>query len=217
MYNLTRSTVTEGDAIGRSAKRPSSIRDKAFPDRAQSTPKAHRGIATFFSLALTILIVAAAMPELPRTSANDADVAHVLNTAGELNILQANLAIQKTENENVRAYATALISGSQVVLDSVAAFAASMSIVPSENKWSDSLEALSDATAATLDELTGSAFDAQFAAEQVTYQKSLANLIESELIDVTQSSRLLDSANKLHKHALDMSDRATALQAMIEM
>jgi putative membrane protein len=113
---------------------------------------------------------------------NDAQIAHIAYTAGQIDIKAAKLALQKSKNKEVRAFAQDMARDHAAVNQKALALLKKLNVKPEDNPTSKSLSQQAQATEASLKKLSGAAFDKAYADNEVEYHKTVNGALESTLI-----------------------------------
>lgn len=121
---------------------------------------------------------------------NDAQIAHVAYTAGDLDIKAAELALQKTKTESVRAFANSMVQDHKAVNDKALALLKKLNVTPQDNETSKGLvKAAADKTA-ELSKLSGAAFEKAYVDNEVAFHKTVNGALSNTLIPSTQNAEL---------------------------
>jgi putative membrane protein len=130
--------------------------------------------------ALLALGTAAASHDGPRI--NDAQIAHIAYTAGQIDIAAARQALKKSHNRQVRAFAQTMVRDHEAVNVQALALVRKLGVTPEANPTS---AALSQGAAAKLSELArlkGAAFDRAYARNEAAYHRTVNGALETTLI-----------------------------------
>ena len=159
--------------------------------------------------ALTLLTPpAAAMAQAAKP--NDAQIAHIAYTAGQLDIAAGKQALAKSHNKAVRDFAQEMVRDHTAVNDQALALVKKLGVTPQANPTST---ALSDGAAAKLKayaKLSGAAFDKAYVDNEVAYHRTVNGALASTLIPSAQNGELkalLQTGLKLfteHQHHAEM-------------
>ena len=139
-----------------------------------------------------IALALAAAPAMADTKPNDAQIAHIAYTAGQIDIKAAELALQKSKNKEVRDFAENMIRDHKAVNDQALALVKKLNVTPEDNATSKALLKQADAKQAELQKLEGSAFDKAYADNEVAYHKEVDKALETELIPDATNKELKD-------------------------
>jgi putative membrane protein len=151
------------------------------------------------TLGLVLVMTGAAFAK-EESKINDAQIAHIAYTAGQIDIAAGKQALAKTKDANVRAFADEMVRDHAAVNDKALALVKKLGVTPEANPTST---ALSDAAAKKLKELdglSGPAFDRAYMENEVAYHKTVDNALSMTLIPNaknTELKQLLETALKL--------------------
>jgi putative membrane protein len=149
-----------------------------------------RPIGAVAVLALASLLSVAAVAEDAKP--NDAQIAHIAYTAGQIDIKAAKLALQKSKNKEVRDFAENMVRDHTAVNDQALALVKKLKVTPQDNDTSKALVKQADAKQAELKKLGGAAFDKAYADNEVAYHKAVDNALETVLIPNASNAELKD-------------------------
>jgi putative membrane protein len=121
---------------------------------------------------------------------NDAQIAHIAYTAGQIDIKAAKLALQKSKNKEVRAFAQDMVRDHTAVNQKALALVKKLNVKPEDNTTSKSLVQQAQGTEASLKRLNGAAFDKAYADNEVEYHKTVNGALESTLIPSASNPEL---------------------------
>jgi putative membrane protein len=143
--------------------------------------------AAGFALALT------SVPALAEDARpNDAQIAHIAYTAGEIDIKAAKLALQKSKNKEVRDFAENMVRDHAAVNDQALALVKKLNVTPQDNDTSKALLKQAEAKRAELEKLSGAKFDKAYADNEVAFHKTVDNALETVLIPDATNAELKD-------------------------
>jgi putative membrane protein len=128
------------------------------------------------------LVVGATMALAQNAKLNDAEIAHIAYTAGVIDINAAKLALEKSKNADVRAFADNMVHDHQAVNDQALALVKKLKVTPEDNSTSQALVKQADAKQAELKKLDGAAFDKAYIDNEVAYHKAVDSALETTLI-----------------------------------
>jgi putative membrane protein len=123
---------------------------------------------------------------------NDAQIAHIAYTAGEIDIDAAQLALQRSKNKEVRAFAEDMLRDHKAVNDKALALVKKLNLTPQDNDTSKALLKQARDKQNELKKLNGAAFDKAYAANELAYHKSVNGALESTLIPSATNAELKD-------------------------
>jgi putative membrane protein len=112
----------------------------------------------------------------------DANIAEIALVANKMDIENANMAMKKTKNAAVKAFAQQMLTDHGSVIQQVNDLAKQLSLDPESGDTSRKLEADADATRKTIDEATGAAFDKAYIDNEVAFHESMIDLLDKTLV-----------------------------------
>ena len=142
------------------------------------------------------LILAAALAAAPAAvlaqaaKPNDAQIAHIAYTAGNIDVAAGKQALEKSKTKAVRAFASEMVRDHTAVNDKALALVKKLGVTPQDNPTS---QALSKGAAAKLKELSGlsgAAYDKAYVANEVSYHKTVNGALKSTLIPDASNAEL---------------------------
>ena len=159
-------------------------------------------------LTATVCFAAASAMAQSTEKPTHSQIAHIAYTAGQIEIAAADLALNKTHNDAVKAFANEMVRDHTAVNEKALALLDKLKVKPEDN---DSSRSLADAAAEKRQELlklSGAAFDKAYAQNEVAYHLTVNGALETTLIPATQNDELkslLETGLKLftehQKHA----------------
>jgi len=142
------------------------------------------------------LMAAAAVLALPGISfaegakPNDAQVAHIAYTAGQIDIAAGKQALAKSHNKAVRAFASEMVRDHSAVNDKALALVKKLGVTPEANATSSTLTKQADAKRDELAKLEGSGFDKAYVANEVAFHKTVNAALRDTLIPSARNGEL---------------------------
>jgi putative membrane protein len=149
------------------------------------------------SIKLTAAVAAAAlfasgMVLAEGAKPNDAQIAHIAYTAGQLDIAAAEQAMQKSTNKEVRAFAENMERDHKAVNDKALALVKKLGVTPEDNDTSKALTKQAADKRAELAKLSGAAFDKAYIDNEVAYHKAVNGALQTTLIPSASNAELKD-------------------------
>lgn len=141
---------------------------------------------------------------------SDPQIAHIAYTAGDLDIKAAKLALEKSKNETVRAFANDMVRDHQAVNDKALTLVKKLGVTPVDNETSKALIAQAEKKQAELASLSGSAFEKAYVDNEVAYHKMVNDALRTTLIPSSSNAELkslLETGLKIfegHLHHAEM-------------
>jgi putative membrane protein len=126
----------------------------------------------------------------PAPKPTDPQIAHIAYTADDIDIKNAKLALEKSRNKEVRAFADDMVRDHTAVNVRALALVGKLKVTPEDNPTSQSLVKQQDAERAKLASLSGSAFDKAYVANEAAYHGAVNGALETTLIPASQNAEL---------------------------
>ena len=135
-------------------------------------------------------LVAAAAPAVAAGAPNDAQIAHIAYTAGNIDIAAAKQALAKSHNAAVRSFASEMVRDHTAVNDKALALVKKLHVTPADNPTSQALSKGAAAELKTLSKLKDGAFDKAYVANEVAYHKTVNGALKDTLIPSAKNGEL---------------------------
>ncbi len=121
---------------------------------------------------------------------NDAQIAHIAYTAGNIDIAAGRQALAKSKNKAVRAFAEEMVRDHAAVNDQALALLKKLGVAPQDSPTSQALsqEAASQLNASA--KLEGKAFDKAYVDNEIAYHKTVNGALAGSLIPDAQNAEL---------------------------
>ncbi|MEQ8826268.1 MAG: DUF4142 domain-containing protein [Parvibaculum sp.] len=143
----------------------------------------------FLSLAF-VLASAGAFAQDAAAPLNDARIAHIAYTAGQIDISAANLALEKSEDAQVLAFAELMARDHAAVNEEALALLNRLDVAPQENDTSAALSSQAREREEQLAALAGREFDIAYVENEVTFHKTVNEALQNLLIPNAQNADL---------------------------
>jgi len=124
------------------------------------------------------------------TPPNDAQIAHIAYTAGQIDIAAARQALAKSKNKAVRSFAQEMARDHAAVNQKALALVKKLHVTPADNPTSAKLTDDAHRKQAELGRLNGAAFDRAYAANEVAYHKTVNGALADSLIPSAKNGEL---------------------------
>src|SRR4029077_16903950 len=121
---------------------------------------------------------------------NDAQIAHIAYTAGDIDIKAGQLALQKSTNKDVRGFAEDMVRDHKAVNDQALALVKKLNVTPQDNPTSQALVKQADGKRAELSKLSGQAFDKAYVDNEVAYHQTVNDALRNTLIPSASNAEL---------------------------
>lgn len=136
---------------------------------------------------------AAAAPAPAAASASglsDANIAAIVVAANNADIMYAEMALAKSQDADVRSFATMVKSDHQSVNRAAVELVTRLNVTPVDNQISFDLRDDAETKRLRLRDLEGFAFDSAYAANEVSYHTTVLGAIDAALIPSAQNAEL---------------------------
>ena len=121
---------------------------------------------------------------------NDAQIAHIVVTANQVDIDAGKLAQQKGSSAEVKAFGKQMVTDHSGVNQQAAALAKKLGVTPEDNATSKSLKSGGDENVKRLKTLKGKEFDKAYVDQEVTYHQAVLDAIDKTLIPNAKNAEL---------------------------
>jgi putative membrane protein len=153
---------------------------------------------TFFKIlaisALSVIALPALADESQKESnapaLNDAQIAHIVVTADQVDIDAGKLAKSHTKNPEVKKFAEQMITDHSAVNKQASELAKKLGVKPENNETSKSLKKGGDESNAKLKKLKGAEFDKAYVDHEVAYHEAVLSAIDQTLIPNAKNAEL---------------------------
>lgn len=171
---------------------------------------------TLSRLTAALLLAASSVTFAFAAGPTDPQIAHIAYTAGSIDIETAKLALEKSQNADVIAFANDMVRDHEAVNEQALALVQKLGVTPEDNDTSKSLVAGAEEKRASLAALEGAEFDKAYAANEVAYHQTVNGALEATLIPSASNAELkdlLETGLKLFQgHQQHAEQLAAALQ-----
>ncbi len=123
-------------------------------------------------------------------SLTDPQIAHIAYTAGEIDIKAAQLALKKSKNKDVRAFANDMVRDHKAVNAKALALTKKLKVKPQDNETSRALTQQANAQQKRLSALNGAEFDRAYAESEVAFHQQVNGAVQNTLIPAASNEEL---------------------------
>ncbi len=113
---------------------------------------------------------------------NDLEIAHVAYTADNIDIRYANIALDRSSNPDIHAFAQTMIRDHTTVNKLALALLDKLGASAQDNFLSQKLNADAEKIVAKLESLSGNKFDRYYATNELNYHMAVNDLVENSFI-----------------------------------
>src|SRR4051812_24561615 len=120
----------------------------------------------------------------------DPQIAHIAYTADEIDIAAGKLALSRSKNKEVRAFAQDMVRDHTAVNKQALDLVKKLKVTPEDNDTSRALSKAAAGKKAELAKLNGANFDKAYVANEVAYHKTVNDALENTLIPSANNAEL---------------------------
>ena len=120
----------------------------------------------------------------------DPQIAAIVVTANQVDIDAGKLARSKAKNQEVKAFASQMVTDHSGVNKSATALVTRLKVTPEDNETSRSLKSGGEANIRHLKTLEGAAFDRAYIDNEVTYHQNVLDALDQTLIPSAKNAEL---------------------------
>jgi putative membrane protein len=143
---------------------------------------------------LSVIIAAGSLllSSAPASAQNitDAQIAHIVVTANQVDIDAGVLAKARSGNKTVREFAERMVTDHTGVNASATGLVTKLKVTPEDNPTSQSLKTAGDKNLASLKGLKGAAFDRAYLDHEVAYHQQVLEALDKTLIPGASNAEL---------------------------
>ena len=163
------------------------------------------------ALAAAALAAGAAFAQAP----NDAQIAHIVVTANQVDIDAGKLAEKQGSTAEVKAFGKQMVTDHSGVNKQAGDLAKKLGVKPQDNPTSQSLKKGGDENVAKLKKLKGKEFDKAYVDNEVTYHQAVLDAIDKTLIPSAQNAELKALITKVRPAFVGHLEHAKMLQGKL--
>ena len=141
-------------------------------------------------LLAAVALGTAAVPAAAAEAPNDAQIAHIAYTAGNIDVAAAKLALANSRDATVREFASTMIRDHEAVNAKALDLVKALNVTPQDNPVSQSLSKSADEMLRLLESLDGAAFDDAYVANEVAFHSTVNGALEFTLIPSAKNQQL---------------------------
>ena len=145
---------------------------------------------TITTAALAAFTTIHAQTEPAAAPPNDAQIAQIVLTADSVDVDYGNLAVKKTKNAQVKAFAETMIRDHTSVNNQATALAKKLGMTPEASDTSKSLKSDGEKEMAKLKAMRGAEFDKAYIDNEVAYHESVIGALDKVLLPNAKNAEL---------------------------
>jgi len=144
---------------------------------------------------------------------NDAQIAHIVVTANQVDIDAGKLAESKSTNADVKAFGQRMVTDHTGVNKSATELVTKLKVTPEDNPTSQALKKGGEENLAKLKGLSGAAFDKAYVDHEVAYHQQVLDAVDKTLIPNAKNEELKALIVKVRPAFVAHLDHAKMLQS----
>lgn len=144
-------------------------------------------------LIAVVALVWAAVPFPAQAQENrptDPQIVQIVQTANQIDIDLARLALQRSKNQQVKEFANQMISDHTSLEKSVADLAKKLNVTPQDSDTSKQLKQQAADETKKLKSLRGKAFDQEYVSHEVAFHQAVIDVASKTLIPTARNAEL---------------------------
>jgi putative membrane protein len=149
-------------------------------------------------------------------SINDAQIAHIVVTANQVDIDAGQLAASMASNPEVKKFGQQMVTDHTGVNKQAADLAAKLKVTPADNPTSQSLKAGGDKNVANLKSLKGAEFDKAYVDHEVAYHQAVLDAVDKTLIPGASNAELKGLLVKVRPAFVAHLEHAKTIQSTLK-
>ncbi|HWH41402.1 MAG TPA: DUF4142 domain-containing protein [Usitatibacter sp.] len=161
--------------------------------------------------AAAVLAAGSAFAQAP----NDAQIAHIVVTANQVDIDAGKVAEKKGSSADVKAFAKQMVTDHTAVNKQATDLAKKLGVKPEDNPTSQSLKKGGQDNVKKLNGLKGKEFDKAYVDQEVTYHQAVLDAIDKTLIPNAKNAELKALIEKVRPAIQGHLDHAKQIQSKL--
>ena len=171
------------------------LRTSAYEIVSERSNKRKPWVRKIIALTITTAALAAFTTVQAQTTPaaaapDDAQIAQIVLTADTVDVDYGKLAVKKTKNAEVKAFAETMIRDHTAVNDKAASLAKKINLTPEASDTSKSLKSDGDKMLAKLKGMHGAEFDKAYTDNEVAYHESVIGALDKTLLPNAKNAEL---------------------------
>jgi putative membrane protein len=164
------------------------------------------------------IVAAAALLAAPSVAAqgvSDAEIAHIVVTANQVDIDAGKLAQSKGSNAEVKEFGERMVTDHTGVNKAASDLATKLKLTPKDNPTSQSLKEGGEKNLQKLKGLSGAAFDKAYVDHEVAYHQQVLDALDKTLIPNAKNAELKSLLQKSRPAFVAHLEHAKQIQASL--
>jgi putative membrane protein len=163
-------------------------------------------------VASLLLVPGAAYAQGP----TDAQIAHIVVTANQVDIDAGKIAAAKSTNPEVKKFGQTMVTDHTGVNKAATDLVTKLKVTPEDNDTSKALKAGGDKNVKSLNNLKGAAFDSAYVSHEVAYHQQVLDALDKTLIPNAKNAELKALMVKVRPAFVAHLEHAKQLQASLK-
>ena len=147
---------------------------------------------------------------------SDAQIAHIVVTANQVDINAGKLAESKGTNKDVKAFGKQMVTDHTGVNKQATDLATKLKLTPEDNPTSQSLKKGGEDNVTKLKTLSGAAFDKAYIDHEIVYHEQVLDAIDKTLAPNAKNAELKDLIVKVRPAFVGHLEHAKKIQATLK-
>jgi putative membrane protein len=166
-------------------------------------------------LTLTAALMFPAASVFAATDFNDAEIAGIVVAANEVDIAAGRIAKDKSQNEEVKAYAHRMIGEHTDVNEAAQKLVTKLGVKPESSTVSAALRTEGAANTVKFKALKGAAFDRSYIDEEIELHEKVIDVVDKKLIPSAKNEELKALLVKVRPSLVSHLEHAKKIQGML--
>jgi putative membrane protein len=162
-----------------------------------------------------LLAACAIVPAYAQQGPSDAQIAHIVVTANQVDIDAGKLAEKRASSKEVQQFGKQMVTDHSAVNKSATDLVTKLKVKPEPNDTSASLKKGGDENMAKLKKLEGKDFDKAYVDNEVSYHQAVIDAVDKTLIPSAKNEELKALLVKVRPAFVQHLDHAKMLQAQL--
>jgi putative membrane protein len=165
---------------------------------------------------ITGILLCLSVGEASAQGITDAQIAHIVVTANQVDIDAGKLAASMATNPDVKKFGEQMVTDHTGVNKSAVDLATKLNLTPADNPTSQSLKAGGEKNVANLKTLKGAAFDKAYIDHEVAYHQAVIDAMDKTLIPGASNAELKALLVKVRPAFVAHLEHAKTIQSSLK-
>lgn len=151
----------------------------------------------------------------PSARLTDPQIAAIVVTANQIDIDNGKLAVSRTSNPDVKAFAERMMADHASVNQAAVELVTRLGVTPEETATSRGLKSDADQKRQAMSALSGAEFDRAYVDNEVAYHEAVINVLDTALIPNAQNAELKQTLEGVRPAFLAHLEHARSIQSAL--